>query len=174
MPITKKSLELVVEDVKNFFDNLLSPNMTIEDTAEVASMRLDEIIRKNVARGLTYSAGKFRVNFVDDDHFSLEFEMYFQDEDKKWHKLANTSEPRDMKLLEIGAQKTVKALQTIEFPISAPEIKPPETKSAAPAEETEPAAEDAEPVTIDIEPTQPATEKTEPAEENSGKVNLKK
>lgn len=172
MPITKKSLELVVEDVKNFFDNLLSPNMTIEDTAEVASTRLDEVIRKNVALGLTYSAGKFRVNFVDDDHFNLEFEMYFQDEDKKWHKLANTSEPRDMKLLEIGAQKTVKALQTIEFPISAPEIKPPE--KAAETAETEPAAEDAEPVTIDIEPTQPKVEKTDAAEENSGKVNLEK
>lgn len=173
MPITKKSLELVVEDVKNFFDNLLSPNMTIEDTAEVASLRLDEIIRKNVENGLTYSAGKFRVNFVDDNHFNLEFEMYFQDADKKWHKLANTSEPRDMKLLEIGAQKTVKALQTIEFPISAPEIKPPETKTAAPAEETVPVSEeksDVALVTIDVTPTQPAVEKVEP----DAAVNLKK
>ena len=171
MPITAKSLELVVENVKNFFDNLLSPNMTIEDTAEVASMRLDEIIRKNVALGLTYSAGKFRVNFVDDNHFNLEFEMYFQDEDKKWHKLANTSEPRDIKLLEIGAQKTVKALKTIEFPISAPETNPPETKSAAaPAEEAEPAAEETKPTveTIDVDA------EIKPAEENSGGVNLKK
>ena len=176
MPITKKSLELVVENVKDFFDNLLSPNMTIEDTAEVASTRLDEVIRKYVALGLTYSAGKFRVNFVDDDHFNLEFEMYFQDADKKWHKLANTSEPRDMKLLEIGAQKTVKALKTIEFPVSAPEIKPPETKSAAP-EESEPAAEKTKPevetIDVDAEIKTPV-EETEPAEENSGKVNLKK
>ena len=171
MPITKKSLELVVENVKDFFDNLFSPNMTIEDTAEVASLRLDEVIRKHVADGLTYSAGKFRVNFVDEEHFNLEFEMYFQDADKKWHKLANTSEPRDIKLLEIGAQKTVKALKTIEFPISAPEIKPPETKSAAaPAEETEPAAEETKPTveTIDVDA------EIKPAEENSGGVNLKK
>ena len=170
MPITKKSLELVVENVKDFFDNLFSPNMTIEDTAEVASLRLDEVIRKHVADGLTYSAGKFRVNFVDEEHFNLEFEMYFQDADKKWHKLANTSEPRDIKLLEIGAQKTVKALKTIEFPISAPETNPPETKSAAPAEETEPPAEKNKPEveTIDVEA------EIKPAEENSGGVNLKK
>ncbi|MBO4401127.1 MAG: hypothetical protein J5809_04710 [Selenomonadaceae bacterium] len=167
MPITKKSLEMVVENVKNFFNDLLSPNMTIEDVADVASMRLDEIIRKNVENGLTYSAGKFRVNFVDDEHFNLEFEMYFQDADKKWHKLANASEPRDIKLLEIGAQKTVKALQTIEFPVNAPDIKPPE-KAAEPTE-TEPAEKksDAEPVTIDITPSEPAAEK-------SDAVNLKK
>lgn len=172
MPITKKSLEMVVENVKNFFNDLLSPNMTIEDVADVASMRLDEIIRKNVENGLTYSAGKFRVNFVDDEHFNLEFEMYFQDADKKWHKLANVSEPRDIKLLEIGAQKTVKALQTIEFPVNAPDVKPPETKAAAPEDATE---SEVESDTIDVDAEiKPAAEKSDAAEENSDKVNLKK
>lgn len=177
MPITKKSLEMVVENVKNFFNDLLSPNMTIEDVADVASMRLDEIIRKNVENGLTYSAGKFRVNFVDDEHFNLEFEIYFQDADKKWHKLANTSEPRDMKLLEIGAQKTVKALQTIEFPVNAPDVKPPETKAAAPetpeSEPVEKTKPEVETIDVDAE-IKPPVEETEPAEEDFGKVNLKK
>lgn len=162
MPITKKSLELVVENVRNFFNDLLSPNMTIEDIAEVASTRLDDVIRQHVASGLTYSAGKFRVNFVDDEHFRLEFEMYFQDADGKWHKLANESEPRDIKLLEIGAQKTVKVLQSIEFPIKAPETEAPaepvEEKSAEkniPVEE-KPAEEPAP-----VEEPKPAAEKTD-------------
>ncbi len=120
MAINKKSVDEFVESVKHFFENFMSPNMTIEDISEVAAARLDEVISKNQAAGLTYSAGKLRIIFVNDNQFHLEFEMYFQDAENKWHKLANESEPRDMKLLEEGAQKTLKALKTIEFPIEAP------------------------------------------------------
>ena len=170
MPITKKSLELVVENVRNFFNDLLSPNMTIEDIAEVASTRLDDVIRQHVASGLTYSAGKFRVIFVDDAHFKLEFEMYFQDADGKWHKLANESEPRDMTLLEIGAQKTVKALQTIEFPINAPEIE----KPAEVAEKTAPAEEKPAEEPAPVEETKPADGDELPELQKTGGVKLEK
>lgn len=168
MAINKKSVDEFVESVKHFFENFMSPNMTIEDISEVAAMRLDDVISKNQAAGLTYSAGKLRIIFVNDNQFHLEFEMYFQDADGKWHKLANESEPRDMKLLEEGAQKTLKALKTIEFPIEAPK------KSEQPAEEKSEA-----PVEIDITPEKPAeesksAEESKPAEEKSEGVKLEK
>ena len=109
--------KVAVESVKDFFKNLLKPNMKIEDIKEVALPRLAELIEKHEKDGLQYSAGKFHVKFADDEHFQLEFEMYFKDEEDKWHKVANESELRKFELLEDGSAKTLKALKVVTFPI---------------------------------------------------------
>ncbi|MBQ9442381.1 MAG: hypothetical protein IJU55_05160 [Selenomonadaceae bacterium] len=111
------SAKVVVESVKDFFKNLLKPNMKIEDIKEVAMPRLAELIEKNEKNGLQYSAGKFHVKYADEKHFQLEFEMYFKDAEDKWHKVANESERRELDLLEEGAAKTLSALKDVTFPI---------------------------------------------------------
>lgn len=127
MAITKQTMdtafEAVKDQIKNFFQNLLNPNMKIEDIADVVSSRLDPVIIANEKKGLHYSAGKFYIKSPDEKHFQLEFEMFFKDDEDKWHKLANSSELRDIKLLDEGAAKTIQKLKFIEFPINAPEIK---------------------------------------------------
>ena len=110
----------LVESAKNFFVDLFRPNMTLEKISEIVSPRLDDTIRKYEGRGLKYSAGKFSIKYADEKHFQLEFEMYFQDADGKWHKCANESELRDATLLEDGAWKTIQALKIIQFPIEKP------------------------------------------------------
>lgn len=184
MAITKQTVDLAfetaVETVKNIFNNIVNPNMTIEDIADVASLRLDDVIKKNEARGLEYSAGKFRVKFVDDAHFRLEFEMYFRDADGKWHKLANESDPRDLKLLEVGAQKTIKILQTVEFPIKAPNAEtqptvdtPAPAEDTAPPAETQPTIEELPPATTETTTTaETTTAETAPAEDKPIEENL--
>ena len=124
MAITKKSIEMAVETIKDFFKNLINPNMKIEDIAEVVSSRLDDVIIEHEKKGLHYSAGKFYIKAAEEKYFFLAFEMFFKDDDDKWHKLANESELRDISLLEEGAATTLKKLKVIEFPISAPEISP--------------------------------------------------
>ena len=115
----EKAAELL-EAAKNFFIDLFRPDMTLEKIADVVSPRLDDTIKKYEARGLKYSAGKFSIKYADESHFNLEFEMYFQDEEGKWHKCANESEPREATLLEVGAWKTIQALKVITFPIEKP------------------------------------------------------
>ena len=125
MPLDKK-IEMVadlVEAAKNFFVDLLRPDMTLEKISEVVSPRLDDTIRKYEKNGLQYSAGKFSVKYADEKHFQREFEMYFQDIEGKWHKCANESELRDAALLEAGAWKTIQALKIITFPIEKPKSK---------------------------------------------------
>ena len=124
MALDKKSIDMAVESVKDFFKNLLNPNMTLEDIADVASPRLDELIQKHEADGLAYSAGKFHIKYADEKHFQLEFEMYFKDKDGKWRKVANESELRELKLLEEGASRTLEKLKVITFPIEPPENLP--------------------------------------------------
>ena len=113
----------LLESAKEFFIDLLRPNMTLEKISDVVSPRLDELIRKHEDNGLTYSAGKFNIKYADAKHFQLEFEMYFQDDDGKWHKCANESDLRDRELLEEGTWKTIKALKTISFPIEKAQSK---------------------------------------------------
>ena len=110
----------LVEAAKNFFVDLFRPDMTLEKISDVVSPRLDDTIKKYEARGLKYSAGKFSVKYADEKHFQLEFEMYFQDDEGKWHKCANESDKRDATLLEAGAWKTIQALKVITFPIEKP------------------------------------------------------
>ena len=128
MALTKDKLEekidqtvevakVAVEVAKDFFKNLIKPNMKIEDIKEVAMPRLIELIEKHEKEGLQYSAGKFHVKYADDKHFQLEFEMYFKDDEDKWHKVGNESELRDFELLEDGAAKTLKSLNVVTFPI---------------------------------------------------------
>ena len=120
MALNTETLETIIETVKKFFQDLIKPDMTIDKIAEVASPSLDKIIKDNEAKGLNYSAGKFRIEYVNDSQFTLEFEMYFKDEAGKWYKAANKSEPRSSELIEPGSWKTLKALKVVEFPIGAP------------------------------------------------------
>ncbi|MBR2180057.1 MAG: hypothetical protein IJ862_06665 [Selenomonadaceae bacterium] len=120
MALNTEALETIIETVKKFFQDLIKPDMTIDKIAEVASPNLDKIIKENEAKGLNYSAGKFRIEYVNDNQFTLEFEMYFKDEAGKWYKAANKSEPRSSELIEPGSWKTLKALKVVEFPIGAP------------------------------------------------------
>ena len=116
----EQKIEMVtdlIEAAKDFFVNLLRPDMTLEKISEIVSPRLDETIKKYERNGLEYSAGKFHIKYADETHFQLEFEMYFRDAEGKWHKCANESEKRDAELLEAGTWKTLQALKVITFPI---------------------------------------------------------
>ena len=120
MAVNADTLTTIIEMVKQYFQDLIKPDMTIDKIAEVASPNLDKIIKKNEEKGLKYSAGKFKIEYLNDKQFTLEFEMYFKDEAGKWYKAANKSEPRDAELIEPSSWKTLKALKVVEFPIGAP------------------------------------------------------
>lgn len=116
----KQVVSSLFESTKEFLNELVHPNMTIEKIAEVATPRLDDIIEDNEENGLKYAAGKFKVAYLDDEHFGLAFEMYFKDANGKWFKTDGASEPRDAELLDVGSWKTLQVLKSVEFPISAP------------------------------------------------------
>ena len=137
MAVNADTLNTIIEMVKQYFHDLIKPDMTIDKIAEVASPNLDKIIKKNEEQGLKYSAGKFKIEYVNDKQFTLEFEMYFKDEAGKWYKAANKSEPRDAELIEPSSWKTLKALKVVEFPIGAPV-----NEAALAAEKMEPKAKE--------------------------------
>lgn len=119
MAITKESLGMAVETIKDFFKDLLRPNMELDDIKQITFPRFQELIKKYEKKGYNYGGGKLYVRYVDEKSFKLEFEMYFRDEEERWHKIANESELRDIKLLEDSLIKTMSSLKVVEFPIEA-------------------------------------------------------
>ncbi len=123
MAITKESLgmavETTIETVKDFFKDILRPNMELDDIKQITFPRFRKLIKKYEEKGWNYGGGKFYVKYLDEGHFQLEFEMYFRDEEGSWHKIANESGPRDITLLEDSLIKTMQSLQVAEFPIEA-------------------------------------------------------
>ena len=123
MAITKESLgmavQTTVETVKDFFKDILRPNMELDDIKQITFPRFHKLIKKYEEKGWNYGGGKFYVKLVDESHFKLEFEMYFRDEEGSWHKIANESELRDINLLEQSLIKTMQSLKVAEFPIEA-------------------------------------------------------
>ncbi len=120
MAITKESIGMAVETIKDFFKDLLRPNMELEDIKQITFPRFQKLIKEYEKKGLQYGGGKLYVKYNDDEHFKLEFEMYFRDEEERWHKVANESEMRDIQLLEYSLIKTLKTLKVVEFQIDAP------------------------------------------------------
>ena len=123
MAITKESLgmavQTTVETVKDFFKDILRPNMELEDIKQITFPRFHKLIKKYEEKGWNYGGGKFYVKYLDEGHFQLEFEMYFRDEEGSWHKIANDSGPRKIELLEDSLIKTMQSLKVAEFPIEA-------------------------------------------------------
>ena len=119
MAITKESLGMAVETIKDFFKDLLRPNMELEDIKQITFPRFQELIKNYEKKGYDYGGGKFYVKYVDEKHFRLEFEMYFRDAEERWHKIANESELRDITLLEDSLIKTMTTLKVAEFTIDA-------------------------------------------------------
>ncbi len=119
MAITKESIGMAVETIKDFFKDLLRPNMELEDIKQITFPRFQKLIKDYEKKGFQYGGGKLYVKHDDDAHFQLEFEMYFRDEEERWHKVANESEKRDIYLLEDSLIKTLKTLKVVEFQIEA-------------------------------------------------------
>ena len=132
MAITKESVTVAVETVKDFFKDILRPNMELEDIKQITFPRFHKLIKEYEKKGYDYGGGKFYVKFIDDEHFQLAFEMYFRDEEERWHKVDNESELRDITLLEDSLIKTMKSLKVVEFAIDAPTSAKSEKNSAPP------------------------------------------
>lgn len=145
MPIKKVDMVIgVLDSGKDFFKKFfqdafkLEPNLTLERFSEIISPYLDDLIKKHEARGFKYVAGKLSVKCAGQNHFQLNFEMYFQDGEGKWFKCANESEKREKEIWKDDAWKTIRALNVITFPVKRAQDKaaPVEQKKSSDGKET--------------------------------------
>lgn len=87
----KEGLAIAFEAFMETVKELFRPNMSLEDIASKCSPQMDKIILDQKNKGLSFTAGKFKIVCADDSSFCVGYEMYFQDADKKWHQITDLS-----------------------------------------------------------------------------------
>ncbi len=122
--IGKNVLDEKAEDVALFFKELIRelfrPNSTIDDIKSYVNPHIDKIIREQTQQGLIYSAGKFRITKVDEEHFALAYEMYFVDKNGKYRQVSNLSPAMEVRNLSVNLQKDLMVHRIISFEIDEP------------------------------------------------------
>lgn len=123
MDIVKtQGLQFLIDAAFDAVKEIFRPNMSLDDVAEKYSPIIDEIIEKQEKNGVKFCAGKFKIAQVYEKNFNLNFELYFQDEAKKWSKIAKTSGAMDAKTwLSPEGWLELKNIKEKIFDVDAPE-----------------------------------------------------
>ena len=75
-----KILEKVLSEVKR----IIKPTMGLEEIKIIYTDKLDQIILEvEKDSGKTYVGGEFKISYVDKENYTCEYDLYFQDEQKK-------------------------------------------------------------------------------------------
>ncbi len=124
LPIDLKGLGLqaLIDTALKSLEQMLRPNMSLDEVAEKLSPRVDNIITKHINEGNKYAAGKFKIFAEENEKFAVNFELYFKDTDGKWLKVTSNSQALDAK--EWLSPEAINELQEARekvYDITAPE-----------------------------------------------------
>ena len=117
----------IADDISGFFEELIRPEMELEELAGIYSEPLDLIIEEETRRGNNYVGGEFKISCLSNDSFDLSFELYFQNQDKQWIKREGRSKPQSMAYFTQKASAEVKEKESISVEIDPPTEKPVKT-----------------------------------------------
>ena len=122
--IESVGVQVLIDSAFEALKEILKPNMSLDDVAENYSPNIDDIIVKYEKEGVKFSAGKFKIACLGKDSFVLSFELYFQDKNKKWSKVAKSSAPMEAKTwLSKEAWLELRNIGEKVFDVEAPEAK---------------------------------------------------
>ena len=119
--------------IDTFLSVIISPNMELDELAEIYSKKLDSIIRDEQAKNLSYVGGTFKISYADEKFFNLSFELYFQDRDGDYVKKGAKSKPQSTEYLNEKALEELRGKKEIIYEIDEPE----EPKTSAQTESPE-------------------------------------
>ena len=120
--IESAGVQVLIDSAFEALKEIFRPNMSLDDVAEKYSPTIDDIIVKYEKEGVKFSAGKFKISCLGNDSFVLSFELYFQDKNKKWSKVAKSSTPMAAKTwLASEAWLELKNIKEKVFDVDAPE-----------------------------------------------------
>lgn len=115
-------VQILIDSAFEALKEIFRPNMSLDDVAEKYSPNIDDIIVRYEKEGVKFSAGKFKIACLDKDSFVLSFELYFQDKNKKWSKVAKSSTPMEAKTwLSSTAWLELKNIGEKVFDVDAPD-----------------------------------------------------
>ena len=103
------------EAVESFLSVIIKQDMEIDELAKLYSSKLDDIIRKEMAKNLAYVGGTFSIAYLNEKFFELSFELFFQDAEKDWVKKDSKSKPQPIDYLTEAALEELRKEKVITF-----------------------------------------------------------
>lgn len=93
--LTSTTLDIAMQKIGDFFEliqtGIPKKELTLIDLAEIYSNPLDLVMQKAKSEGYNCVGGEFMINYVDDDHFKVSYDLYMQDNKKQWIKRSSSS-----------------------------------------------------------------------------------
>ena len=97
------------------------PTTKIDDFPKIFSGKMIEIIlQEEKETEHNYVGGDFHVNYVDSEHYSCSYELYFKDDNEEIYKTEQKSKPLSNKKLFPEARKELAEEKIITFEIPEP------------------------------------------------------
>lgn len=122
--------ELLNKNVGEILDAILKtahrticPVYSLDNFKEKYSLMLDKAIEKQEKEtGNTFAGGEFCFVYVDEKHFKISYDLYFQAKNASWIKSSSESKPqRSDKYLTEDAIKELESQKIVKYEITAPE-----------------------------------------------------
>ena len=114
----RNGVKFLIESAFDTAKKNLCPSMNLEEIAKKYLPQFKNIISQCQNDGLKYQAGRFKIIYVDEKSFVMNFDLYFTDSDGKWINFENTSDAMKLETwLSSDAQIELKKIKEKIFSI---------------------------------------------------------
>lgn len=130
--VSKEILDLLNTDIKDLpnvlsqkLDKLLITKMDLDEIKNIYTTPLDKIIiRHEKETNNKFISGEFKVLYLDENHYEVAYDLYFQNENEKWIKMSSKSNPiSSERRLKPEAIEELKREKCITYEINSPSEK---------------------------------------------------
>lgn len=117
------AFDKLVGDIVNFVENLFAKKqLTVDEFASSSSKEIDRIILKKMNEGNEFVAGRFKLNYLDDETFNFSFDIYLKNpKEKDYMRINGNSKIISMTRLKPEAFQELKLKKEIAFEIEEPQ-----------------------------------------------------
>lgn len=113
----------LVGDIVNFVENLFAKKqLTVDEFASSSSKEIDRIILKKMNEGNEFIAGRFKLNYLNDETFNFSFDIYLKHpKATDYMRINGNSKIISMTRLKPEAFQELKLKKEIAFEIEEPQ-----------------------------------------------------
>ena len=113
----------LISDIVNFVENLFAKKqLTVDEFASSSSKEIDRIILKKMIDGNEFVAGRFQLNYLNDETFNFSFDIYLKNPKvSDYMRINGNSKIISMTRLTPEAFQELKLKKKIAFEIEEPQ-----------------------------------------------------
>ena len=111
----------IISGITDFMNSLFDAEMTIDEFAAKSSDEIDKVILREIDKGNTFSAGRFHIQWHDENHFKFFFEIYMKNQEGQFLEISGDSKAIPLRRLCEQDREELRNKKDIVFDIDEPE-----------------------------------------------------